>query len=314
MLRTFLKNIYESSNFGYAIINPFFKMYKYLKYDLKSDEKTIKQKFKNNFGRELNLENPQTLNEKINWLKLNDRDPLHTKCADKFAVRDYINSKIGKEYLIPLLYDTENPKELIPENLPEIPFIIKTNHDSGGVFMVRDKFKLDYKKVQLDFKRYLNSNYYQESKEWQYKNIKPRILVEKLLLDEEGKIPFDYKLHCFNGSVRMIQVDMGRDTEDHYRNWYNPKWQLEPYNKGKGKLTEPSDIEVPKPSTLKEMLRLSEILSEPFDYVRVDWYDIGSKLYFGELTFYPAGGTTPFKPEKWDYILGEELKIRALND
>ncbi len=296
------------------MINPFLKMYKYLKYDLKSEEETIKQRFKNSFGRELDLENPQTFNEKINWLKLNDRGPLHTKCADKFSVREYIAGKIGTEYLIPLLFHTENPKELIAENLPEIPFIIKTNHDSGGIFIVHDKTNLNYKKAQLTLKGLLNKNYYQESKEWHYKNIKPCILVEKLLLDEKGKIPFDYKLHCFNGSVRMIQVDMGRDTEDHFRNWYNPKWQREPYSKGTSNLIEHSDIEVPKPSTLKEMLRLSEILSEPFDYVRVDWYDVGSKLYFGELTFYPAGGTTPFNPEKWDYILGEELKIRALND
>ncbi len=318
MLRKYFKRIYESSQLGYSIVNPFFKIYNFFRYDIKSQQETIKQRFRKSFGRELDLENPQTLNEKINWLKLNARSSLHTKCADKFAVREYVSSKIGTEYLIPLLYHTENPKELISENLPEIPFIIKTNHDSGGVFIVHDKTKLNYKKAQLDFKRLLNKNYYQESKEWQYKNIEPRIIVEKLLQDRNGNIPFDYKLHCFNGSVRMIQVDLGRGTENHFRNWYNPQWEREPYKwsspKGLGKFTDPSDDEVPEPSTLKDMIRLSNILSEPFDYVRVDWYDVDGRLFFGELTFHHDGGLKPIIPEQWDFNLGKELKIKTLND
>ena len=162
----------------------------------------------------------------------------------------------------------------------------------------------------------MTKNYYTNSREWQYKNIEPRIIVEKLLQDRNGNIPFDYKLHCFNGLVRMIQVDVGRGTEKHFRNWYSPQWEREPFKWtapiGSGKFTEPSDDEVPKPDTLEEMIRLSNILSKPFDYVRVDWYDVDEKLYFGELTFHHDGGTRPIIPAKWDLNLGEELRIKAL--
>ena len=301
MLRKILKGIFESSQLGYTIINPFFKIYKIIKYDLKSEKETIRWRFKHNFGRELDVENPQTLNEKINWLKLNDRGPLHTKCADKFSVRDYIASKIGTKYLIPLLYHTENPKELIPENLPEIPFIIKTNHDSGGVFIVRDKSKLDYKKAQLDFKRYLNNNYYQESKEWQYKDIEPRILVEKLLLDQEGKIPFDYKMHCFNGKLNFTQVDLDRQ-ENHTRNLYDEKWNFIPcqwkYKNGR---------QIERPSNYDEMKRLAEEIAKDFIYVRVDFYSVQDQIFFGELTFHPESGLSRFDPPKYDLIFGKQL-------
>ena len=264
-------------------------------------------------GKPLNLTNPRTLNEKINWLKLYDRTPLHTLCADKYSVREYVADKIGESYLVPLYFHTKNPDQIVLENIDQLPCIIKTNHDSGGGIFIHKKDNIDWISIQEKLKRRLKKNYYTKSREWQYKNIEPRIIVEKLLQDQHGNIPLDYKLHCFNGLVRMIQVDMGRGTNNHYRNWYNPKWQREPYKwsspKGIGKFTDPSDDEVPKPNTLEEMIRLSEILSQPFDYVRVDWYDVDDKLYFGELTFHHDGGTKPIIPEEWDFNLGEELKI-----
>lgn len=303
MLRNFFKRIYESSEMGYEIINPFLKIYKYFKYDLKSERETNKKRFRNNFGRELDLDNPQTLNEKINWLKLNDRSSLHTKCADKFTVREYIADKIGKEYLIPLLYHTVNPYNLITENLPDEPFIIKTNHDSGGVFIVRDKTKLDYKKAHLDFKRFLNKNYYQESKEWQYKDIEPRILVEKLLLDKEGKIPFDYKMHCFNGKLNFTQVDLDRQ-ENHTRNLYNREWDFIPcqwkYKNGR---------QLERPTNYEEMKRLAEKIAEDFIYVRVDFYAVQNQIYFGELTFHSESGLSKFSPPEYDLILGKKLSL-----
>jgi len=303
MLRKFFKGIYESSNFGYALINPFFKIYKYFRYDLKSEEETIKYRFRKKFGRNLNLENPQTLNEKINWLKLNDRSDLHTKCADKYSVREYIAGVIGKKYLIPLLYETTNPCDLTAKNLPDEPFIIKTNHDSGGVFIVRDKAKLNYKKAQLDFKRFLNNDYYQESKEWQYKNIKPRILVEKLLLDEERKIPFDYKMHCFNGELNFTQVDLDRQ-ENHTRNLYDKHWNFIPcewkYENGR---------QLERPTNYKEMKRLAEIIAKDFIYVRVDFYSVLNQIYFGELTFHSESGLSKFNPPSYDRKLGEQLSL-----
>lgn len=282
------------------------------------DALIMKHRYKKRMGKSLNLNRPRTLNEKINWLKLHDRTPLHTQCADKYEVRKYIIEKIGKSYLVPLYFQTKNPEQILPENIKNFPCIIKTNHDSGGGTIVQKKEDTDWSNVQKIIKKRLTQNYYTNSREWQYKNIEPRVIVEKLLQDHNGNIPFDYKLHCFNGSVRMIQVDLGRGTEKHYRNWYNPHWEREPYKwsspKGVGKFTDPSDDEVPRPSTLEEMIRLSNILSEPFDYVRVDWYDVDDKLYFGELTFHHDGGNKPIIPEQWDFNLGQELKIGALND
>ena len=278
-------------------------------------EKTyIKRRYKKKFGERLNLKDPTTLNEKILWLKLNDRTPLHTQCADKFAVRDYIKKKIGDKYLVPLYYDTYEATNIIPENLPEPPYIIKTNHDSGGGIFVYNESLINWKEVQKSLKKRLKQNYYPALKEWQYKNIKPRIIVEKLLLTSANKIPFDYKLHCFNGKVLTIQVDMERGTDNHFRNWYNTDWKREPFKwssvKENGKKTDPSDYDVEKPSTLNEMIRLSEILAEPFRYVRVDWYDVDGKLFFGEITFHHDGGNKPIEPKEWDYKLGEKLVLK----
>ncbi|WP_225036344.1 ATP-grasp fold amidoligase family protein [Winogradskyella sp. SM1960] len=264
-------------------------------------------------GYKLDLDNPITLNEKINWLKLYDRKDLHTTVADKFKVRDYIKSKIGEQYLVPLLFQSDNPKELLPENLPDIPFIIKANHDSSGGQIVKNKADINWKKIQQQFKKRLKENYFYSSREWQYKNIKPTIIAEKLLTDKNEKIPFDYKIHCFNGKVRMIQVDIDRNSDSHYRNWYNAKWEREPYkwssSKGNGKYTDPSDYEIDRPDTLDNMIQLSEKLSEDFIYVRVDWYDVDGKLYFGELTFHHDGGTSPILPKEWDENLGKQLLL-----
>jgi hypothetical protein len=273
----------------------------------------VRHKYKKVYGVYPDLENPKTLNEKIIWLKLYDRTPLHTQCADKYAVRNYVREKIGEEYLIPLLYTTRDPKDIIPVNIPNEPVVVKTNHDSGGVIFIRDKSNIDWIEIQKKLKIWLKTNYYWRSKEWQYKNIKPRILVEKLLQDETGNIPFDYKIHCFNGKVNMIQVDMGRGTGNHYRNWYSIDWKREPYKwsspKGPGKYTDPSDTDIEKPETLEEMIRLSQILAIPFTYVRVDWYDLDGQLFFGELTFHHDGGNRPIEPLEWDIKLGSMLNL-----
>ena len=285
----------------------------YLLLPIIPDKQLVKIKFKHHIGYPINLRNPKTLNEKINWLKLNDRTPLHTQCSDKYLVREYIEDKIGKEYLVPLYFSSKNPKDIVPENIPDSPSIIKANHDSSGGIFVHDKSKINWSEVQQSFEERLKSNYYLVSREWQYKNIEPRIIVEKLLQDKNGGIPFDYKLHCFNGKVRMISVDMGRGTDQHYRNWYNTNWEREEFKwsspKENGKSTDPSSEDLEKPKTLKEMIRLSEILAEPFKYVRIDWYDVDDVLYFGEITFHHDGGFRPIFPEIWDEKLGNELNL-----
>lgn len=300
-----------------TLLGEFLRPFYYsVKYRLVPEKILLQNRYKKKQGKKIDLKNPITLNEKIVWLKLYDRTPLHTQCADKYAVREYVSEKIGECYLVPLFYHTFDPKEIIPESLPEMPCIIKANHDSSGGVFVYDKGKIDWPEVQNGFKKRLKKNYYWKSKEWQYKHIKPRIIVEKLLQDKNGNIPFDYKLHCFNGKVRMVQVDMGRGTDKHHRNWYSRDWVREPYKwsspKGNGIFTDPSEDDVEKPKSLDEMIRLSEILSNPFRYVRVDWYDVDGTLFFGELTFHHDGGNQSILPKIWDEKLGAELRLNNL--
>ncbi|PCJ92307.1 MAG: glycosyl transferase [Flavobacteriaceae bacterium] len=311
-MKEILKYIYLRTLLGKLLSLVYHKVY----FNFVPEKIVLKNRYQKKHGKKLNLKNPKSLNEKIVWLKLNDRTSLHTQCADKYAVREYVSEKIGTQYLVPLYYHTINPKEVRPDNLDKIPCIIKANHDSSGGIFVYDKSEIDWQQVQKEFKKRLKKNYYWKSKEWQYKNITPRIIVEKLLLDKNGNIPFDYKLHCLNGKVRMVQVDIDRGTDNHYRNWYSTEWVREPYKwsspKGNGIYTDPSDKDVQKPHTLQEMIRLSEILAQPFDLVRVDWYNVDEKLFFGELTFHHDGGNQPILPETWDLKLGKELKLKNL--
>jgi len=195
----FTKYLYHNTWVGKKIIDFVLEIHQYYRTHYIKEELFLKQQFKKRFGRALDLDNPQTFNEKLQWLKLNDRTALHTICADKYKVRDYVKEKIGEEYLVPLVFETKNPKDIIPENLPDYPVIIKTNHASYGGVIVRDKSQHNWKTVQKTLAKSLRINYYYKSKEWQYKNIERRIVVEKLLTGDSGDIPFDYKMHYFNG-------------------------------------------------------------------------------------------------------------------
>ena len=260
-------DFYRNSVIGYYLIRPLFLIYEIF---LKTipDELHIKFKFKQHMGYSINLKNPQTFNEKINWLKLNDRTELHTISADKFKVRDYIASKIGVIYLVPLFYNTKSPKDIVPEMLPDFPVIIKTNHNSSGGIIVKRKSDINWKRARFDLKKNLKENYFYSSREWQYKNIVPRIIIEKLLIDKNGDIPYDYKLHCFNGKLVFTQVDLDRQT-NHTRNLYDVDWNVIPckwvYNNGKN---------IEKPIPYEKMKNLAETIAADFIYVRVDFYVI----------------------------------------
>jgi hypothetical protein len=313
-MRRLLKRFYKNTWVGHVLIYPIKKLTDFFYFHFIPEEAVTKWEFKKAFGYKLDLENPLTLNEKIQWLKLNDRTPLHTKCADKYAVREYVKDVIGDQYLVPLFFQTFNPKDIRPENMPDCPVIIKTNHDSTGGIIIRDKTTIDWKNIQKILRKRLRGNYYYPTKEWPYKNIKPCIIVEKLLSDERGEIPFDYKLHCFHQKVEMIQVDMDRGTSHHNRNWYNAKWEREPYKWSSfkdGKWTDPRDTDVDKPKSLDKMIALSERLSKEFNYVRVDWYNINGELFFGELTFSHDGGFSPIVPNEWDRYFGDKLRLPA---
>lgn len=278
---------------------------------LHTDKQAIRKKFKKRVGENPDLDHPQTLNEKIQWLKLHDRKDLYTTLVDKFAVREYIAEKFGEEYLIPLYHRFLKAKELTPENITEVPCIIKTNHDSGTYRIIRDKTQVNWRSLRRDFSCNLLVNYYYFSQEWPYKNIKPRcIVVEKLLETKEGKIPNDYKLHYINGELQFIYVSYDREGVND-RCTYDKDWNRLPflwipkksYREGM------NTADVPKPKTLEKMIEFGNEVAKDFKYVRVDFYDVDGKLYFGEITLYHGSGMDVFFPEAYDLYYGNKLQL-----
>ena len=272
-----------------------------------SDEKLLKKSFKKSFGYDIDLDNPITFSEKIQWLKLYDRTPMLTQCADKYKVREFIRDKIGEDYLVPLLFETKNPKDINPENIPDdVPVFIKTNHDSSGGIIIRDKSKVDWKMIQSTLSKLLNQNYYYLNQEWEYKHIERRIIIEKLLLDKNGEKIIDCKILCFNGKARLIIMilDVGLPTQS--ATFYDISW-----NKKKIKFSPSiySEMDFVKPKDLDKIITLTEILSEGFIHVRVDWLYVNKRFYNGEMTFHTASGLNPYRPQKWEKILGDYITL-----
>jgi hypothetical protein len=275
-----------------------------------SDEEYIRRLFARVQDYPLNLNNPKTLNEKLQWLKLNDRKPIYTLYADKFAVRDYMGEHFGQDILIPLLFHTTDYRDINKEKLPDAPFIIKANHGFGANFIVRDKSKVDWKKLRTDCRLWLMTNYYYNEREWQYFNIKPRLVVEKLLLTSNGRIPDDFKLHCINGQVQFIYVSVDREGMNK-RNIYDKQWQplYFTWNRKGKDIANLRGAEIQPPQTLGRMIQIAEKIAEQFKYVRVDFYDVDSKLYFGEITQCHGGGFDQILPVAYDYKFGEMIDL-----
>lgn len=272
-----------------------------------TDEEFVKKFYKNAFGNELDLENPITFNEKLNWLKLNLKNPNATICADKYEVRKYIENK-GYGYILnDLLGVYDNVEEIDIDRLPD-RFVLKGTHGSGWNLIVKDKNKVNWKPWKLIMKSWLRQNFYYYGREWVYKDIKPRIICEKFLEDSNKEL-LDYKIYCFNGIPKFIQIDVDRFT-NHTANYYDVEWnemnfQYDDENSGR---------KIEKPKNLKEMLEISKVLSEEFEHVRVDFYEVDGKLYFGELTFFTASGSGKFNPEKYDEIIGSWLHLDGINE
>ncbi|WDL92125.1 glycosyl transferase [Bacillus sp. HNR-4] len=269
-----------------------------------SDERYLKLKYKLITGKELDFENPKTFNEKLQWLKLYNRKPEYTKMVDKFEVRKYITDRIGEEYLIPLIGVYDSFEEIDFDVLPN-QFVLKPNHTSGNVYICKDKSKINYEELKKEINMWLKRRYYWMHREWPYKNVKPKIVCEKYMVDESGVELKDYKMYCFNGEIKLIQVDYDR-FNGHKRNLYNREWEYVPTS-----IKYPSnpDVVIKKPSKLKEMLELASVLSEGHPYVRVDFYSINEKLYFGEITFYPEAGYGKFDPDDLDIEMGNLIKL-----
>ena len=276
-------------------------------YDLISDKVYLKMMYRLKMNKKLDLSNPQTFNEKLQWLKLYDRRPEYTMMVDKYEVRKYIADKLGEEYLIPLLGAWDDPNEIDFDALPN-QFVLKCNHNSGsGMCICRDKSKLDINKVKKRLRKGLKENYYLSWREWPYKDVKRKIIAEKFMVDESGKELKDYKIHCFNGEPKLILVCAERFSDSGLKeNFYDTDWnQMDLRRPGHAN----TQIPIEKPNGLKKMLELSQKLSENIAFSRIDFYVINNHIYFGEITFYPASGFTPFEPDEWDYKLGNLIDI-----
>lgn len=254
----------------------------------------------------LNLNEPRTFNEKLQWLKLNDRKTDYTDMVDKYAVRAFISKKIGTQYLIPLLGVWNNVDDIPFSNLPN-KFVLKTNHDSGGVIICRDKNALDIKKTKKLLKNHMKTNYFYSNREWPYKNIKPKIICEKFMEDELETELNDYKFFCFNGYVDCVMVCLERSSGKPKFYFFDKDWKFLKLNQASKKLMD--NFSIPKPSCIDEMFRISSELSRGFKFIRVDLYCCNNKIYFGELTFFPESGYDSNLLEETDLYFGDLIEL-----
>lgn len=256
-----------------------------------SDEAYLKMAFRVNMGEKLDLDNPKTFSEKLQWLKLHDRNDKYTMMVDKYLVRDYIHEQLGEEYLIPLMGVWDDPDDIDFDALPD-KFVLKCNHNSGlGMCICTDKSELDFEKVRHELKRGIKQDYYLTNREWPYKNVPRKIICEEFIADEASEKNgglVDYKFYCFNGYVDCVQVCIDRASGDTKFYFFDEDWKLKRINPiGK---EAPEDFTLPRPKRLSEMFDIARKLSKGHPYLRVDLYECNDRIYFGELTFFPKSG------------------------
>ena len=259
-------------------------------------------------GRELDLNDPKTFNEKLQWLKLYDRRPEYTTVVDKYLVRDYIRQALGEEYLIPLIDAWDSPDEIDFDALPD-KFVLKCNHNSGlGMYICRDKSKMDVEAVKKELRRGLAQDYYLFGREWPYKNVPRKIICEKFMSDHPGASDFtDYKFFCFDGKVDCVMVCLERSSGDTKFYFFDENWELKRLNiRGKNA---PEGFTIPKPSCMDEMFAIAAKLSKGMPFVRVDLYQSNDQIYFGELTFFPDSGFDANLLKETDVYFGELLRL-----
>ena len=269
-----------------------------------SDSVLLRVRYRTVFNKPLHLKDTRTFNEKIQWLKLYDRNPEYHEMADKYAVRNYISRVLGEIYLIPLLGVWQKAEDIDFNSLPD-QFVLKCTHDSQSIVICHEKAILDKEEAVRRLGEALKLDYSVLGREWAYHGIKPCIVAEELLTDESGDDLKDYKVFCFNGEPKFIQVDYDR-FKGHKRRLYTTDWNLM-----ETKITYPDDADLvmPKPIFLDELLKISKKLSKDIPFLRVDCYITEKQIYFGELTFYPGCGFEPITPDTDDALWGEWLKL-----
>ena len=293
-VRRYLNNPY------YAFGNDIIKSHP----NMMSDKYYLKVLWHQIMGYELDLNNPKTFNEKLQWIKLYDRNPLYTKLVDKYLVKQWVAEKIGEEHIIPTIAVYDSVAEIDLDKLPN-QFVLKCNHDSGGVVICKDKSNFDFAKAKNRIQQSFDRNFYWEYREWPYKNVKRRIIAEQYMKNSDETDLLDYKVFTFDGEPRFIEVDFDRFT-NHTRNLYDIDWHLIDAQIGY-----PAQKEriCKKPSALAEMLALSRKLAQGFKHVRTDFYIINDQIFFGEMTFIHGAGTEMIYPESFGHQMGDWIKL-----
>ncbi len=270
-----------------------------------SEKTAIKLWFRHNVGYSLNLDNPQTYNEKLQWLKLYDIHPEYSQLVDKIEAKKYVANLIGDEYIIPTLAIYDNADEIKWDELPD-HFAMKTNHGCGGMVICKDKRKLNIEESKRILNDALKKDYSKYNYEYPYRYVKRRILVEEYMEDETGELR-DFKFFCFDGKpyCMFLATDRGNENEETKFDFYDMEWNLLPFTNG-----HPNSGKIIKcPANFDKMKELAARLSQGFPHIRVDFYNVNGKIYFGELTFFHWSGIVPFDPIEWDYKLGGLIKL-----
>ena len=275
-----------------------------------SDKSFLNLTYWVHYGRYVNWKAPQGFNEKLQWLKINNRKPEYSKLVDKCDVKEYVTGIIGEEYIIPTIGVWDKVEDVPFEELPE-QYVIKCTHDSGSVSICKDKNTFDVSKVKKKLAKGLKTNLYYWGREWPYKNVCPRIIAEKLLIDNDSITNdlMDYKLMCFNGKVKCSFVCSDRFNDEGLKvTFFDRDWKKMPFCR-----RYPSaSYEIPAPKTYRMMVELAEVLSVGIPFVRVDFYEVNGHPYFGEMTFFPGNGVEEFNPVEWDYTLGSWIDISGI--
>lgn len=294
-LKTFLKNPLKTTIFHLHYRH-------YLNWI--NDKTFLKLLYKLETGKRLNLKNPQTFNEKLQWLKLYNRVPEYTTMVDKYEVKNYLANKIGDEYVIPCIGIYDSFDQI---NLDELPnqFVIKCTHNSAVLIFCKDKSNFNLENYKEKIEKTLKSNYFYRGREWPYKNVKPRILIEKYMKDNNFDVLPVYKVFNFDGEPKLIQVILNDKTKNETVDYYSPEWEKLDLRQNFPN----SSIVLPKPEKLNEILNLAKELSKGFPHIRTDFYIINNRIYFSEFTFFSDCGFATFDPESWDLTLGKLIKL-----
>lgn len=271
-----------------------------------SDKAYLKLRYNCIMGKKLNLDNPVTYNEKLQWLKLYDRKPEYTKMVDKYEAKKYVADIIGEEYIIPTLGVWDNVNDIDFDTLPN-QFVLKCTHDSGGLVICKDKAELDIENSKNTLNHFLNRNFYSVHREWPYKDVKHRIIAEKYMEDESGKDLKDYKFFCFNGEPKLLYISEGLSDHSTAKiSFADMDYNIAEFKRNDFK---PFNELPKKPINFEKMKELAKVLSKDRAFIRVDFYEINKKIFFGELTFFPCSGYLPFDPEKYDKVLGDWITL-----